>query len=368
MTATSKQRIPTQLIPEAERGHLPADLSKLGFGQLFTDHMYCADYRPDTGWAGPRIMPFQPLALSPAAMVLHYAQTVFEGLKAFGGPNGSVRIFRPDRNAARLAASCERINMPPVPIEMFLDAVRTLVDIERAWVPRAPGTALYIRPTVIATESVLGVRPSKEYLFFVILCPVGSYFPEGFKPINLWVSSDHVRAVRGGTGQAKTGGNYAASLLPGQLAAKQGFSQVLYLDAIERRYVEEVGAMNVMFVVDGERIVTPALTGTILAGVTRASAIELARHLGIPVEERPIAIDEVIDGLRPGRTGPGRITEIFGTGTAASIAPVGLLRYKDADHAVGNREVGPIARKLYDGLQAIQYGRTNDPFGWVVEI
>jgi len=352
-----------ELLPEDARRELPGDTSSLGFGKLLTNHMFCMDYKAGQGWHDARIVPYAPFQLDPAALVLHYAQTIFEGMKAFGGPGDDVILFRPDQNAARFQRSAERMCIAPVPVEQFLQAVTEVVKQERAWVPRDPGTALYIRPTLIATEPGLGVRPASEYLFYVLLSPVGPYFPEGFGPIELLVSDAHVRAVKGGVGEAKTGGNYAASLLAGQAASAKGFSQVLYLDAIEHRYIEEVGAMNMMFVFDGKTIATSPLTGSILPGVTRATVLELGRHLGYQVEERLLAIDEVVEGIRSGR-----VTEVFGTGTAASIAPVGALSYQDALYVVNERQIGPISQKLYDTLQGIQYGRLEDEFGWTVRV
>lgn len=363
MTATtSSLDIRLDLKPEADRGRCPDDASSLGFGSKFTDHMFCIDWR-EGQWQDARIVPFADVPLSPAALVLHYSQTVFEGLKAFGGPDDSAILFRPDQNAQRMYNSCERMCIPPLPVESFLEAVQTLVDVERAWIPRFPGTALYVRPTCIATEGVLGVRPAKEYLWFVILSPVGSYFAAGFKPVDLLVADKYVRASEGGVGEAKTGGNYAASLLAGKEAAAEGFSQVLWLDAKEHKYVEEVGAMNVMFAFEGKKLVTPALTGSILPGVTRKSVIELARDLGYTVEERALAIDEVIDGLRSGQ-----LKEVFGTGTAAAIAPVGKLRYKGEDFVINDHAVGPIAEEMYKALQDIQYGRVEDTRGWTVRV
>lgn len=357
----SEQQIRIETKPEAERGTLPADSAQLGFGSRFTDHMFCLDYR-DGGWHDARIQPYGPITLDPAALVLHYGQEVFEGMKAYRGVDGVIRLFRPDKNAERMARSCERMCMAVVEPTFFVEAIRQLVEVEQAWVPKDPGTALYIRPTMIATEAILGVRAAKEYLFYVICSPVGPYFPQGFKPIDLLVSKTYVRAVEGGVGNAKTGGNYAASLLAGKEAAAAGFSQVLYLDAKEHRYVEEVGAMNMMFAF-GETIVTPPLTGSILPGVTRMSVIELARGLGYKVEERPLDIAEVQAGARDGS-----LTEVFGTGTAAAIAPVGRLRHEGEDLLINDQQVGPVAEALYNALQDIQYGRADDSHGWTVTI
>ena len=338
---------------------IPADPAKLGFGQIFTNRMLTALWDVRQGWHDARIVPYGPIALDPAAKVYHYGQEVFEGLKAYRWEDGRVVLFRPGMNAARFNRSAARLALPEVPERLFLEGIDALVGLERDWIPSAAGTSLYIRPTLIAVEPTLGVRPSEQCLFFVILSPVGAYYAAGFHPVSILVEDHYVRAVPGGTGEAKTGGNYAASLLAGRKAKEQGFEQVLWLDAIHRRFVEEVGAMNIFFVV-GERLVTPRLTGSFLAGVTRDSVLALAPTLGYAVEEGTVAIDELLADIRAGR-----VTEAFGTGTAAVVSPVGVLGYKGEEIVVGDGGVGPVTRRLYDTLTGIQYGRLPDPFGWV---
>lgn len=341
---------------------LYTDPAQLGFGKVFTDHMFTMVYRKGEGWVEPKISKYRPFEIDPAAVVLHYSQEIFEGLKAYPTEDGRILLFRPEENAKRMYDSAERMCMAPVPIDNFLEAVQTLVDLEKRWIPKAPGTSMYIRPALFGAGAALGVHPADEYIFFVILTPVAAYFKEGFKPISLYVEDFYIRAAIGGVGNAKTGGNYAASLLAGAKAQEKGFSQVLWLDAREKKYVEEVGAMNIFFVF-GKKLVTPNLGGSILPGITRASVIELARSLGYQVDERPITIDEVMSGLNDGS-----LTEVFGTGTAAVISPVGSLYYKEKNHLVNNNQVGPITEELYTKLVDIQYGRAQDTFGWVKEI
>ncbi|MGE5598957.1 MAG: branched-chain amino acid aminotransferase [Bacteroidota bacterium] len=337
----------------------PADL---GFGKYYADRMLTRSYHAGRGWAEARIVPYQALPLDPAARALHYAQEIFEGLKAYAAEDGRILLFRPEENARRMNRSAERMCMPTMPEEDFLACLEALIKAEKRWIPRAAGTSLYIRPTMIGHEAALGVHPSSEYLFYIVLSPVGAYFKEGFKPIRLYVEDTYVRAAVGGVGEAKTGGNYAASLLAGRKAEEKGFSQVLWLDARERRYVEEVGAMNIFFVF-GRRLVTPALSGSILRGITRDSVLKLAPRLGYEVEERPIAIEEVTSGAADGS-----LTEAFGAGTAAVIAPVGSLHYRGRDYQITGDRVGEVSQRLYDELVGIQYGRRPDPFGWVREI
>jgi branched-chain amino acid aminotransferase len=338
------------------------DPAQLGFGKIFTDYMFTMNYRMGEGWVEPKIIPYAPFSIDPAAVVLHYSQEIFEGLKAYAAPDGRILLFRPEQNAKRMFRSAERLCMEPFPEEYFLEAIETLVNLEKRWIPKAPETSLYIRPTLVGLGSALGVHPASEYLFFVILSPVAAYYKEGFKPVKLAVEDYYVRSAVGGVGDAKTGGNYAASLMAGAKAEAKGFSQVLWLDAKEKRYVEEVGSMNIFFVF-GNKLVTPSLGGSILPGITRASVIELAKNLGYPVEERQISIDEVVNGLENGT-----LTEAFGSGTAAVISPVGSLQYKGQDHLVGNNLVGKITQELYTKLVDIQYGKTKDSFGWVKEI
>jgi branched-chain amino acid aminotransferase len=336
--------------------------SELTFGRFFTDHMFIMDYSTDRGWHNPRIVPYGPLSLDPAAAVLHYSQEIFEGLKAYRSPRDTILLFRPDMNAARLNRSAARLCMPTVDEELFLTALKTLVWLERDWVPRALGTSLYIRPTMIATEAFLGVRPSQTYCFFIILSPVGAYYAEGFNPVKILVEDYYVRAVPGGTGAAKTGGNYAASLAAAEEAQRKGYAQVLWLDGVERQYVEEVGSMNIAFVIDQE-LVTPPLTGSILAGVTRDTVLQLAKEWGLRVAERPITITEVFAAARNGR-----LSEAFGMGTAAVISPVSELSYKGETVTIRNGMVGPLAQRLFDEISALQRGLKPDRHKWVVEV
>jgi len=335
---------------------------ELGFGRYFTDHMFLMEATADQGWHNPRVVPYGPLTLEPSAAVLHYSQEIFEGLKAYRSPRDTVLLFRPDKNAARLNHSCERMCMPKMEEQLFLSAIKSVVATDRDWVPRAPGTSLYIRPAMIATEPFLGVRPSQSYLFFVILSPVGAYYAEGFNPVKILVEDHYVRAVRGGTGDAKTGGNYAASLAAAEEAHHKGYTQVLWLDGVERKYVEEVGSMNIAFVIDNE-LVTPSLNGSTLAGITRDTVLQLARDWGIRVAERQISIGEVFTASKNGR-----LSEVFVMGTAAVISPVSELAYKDEKLAIGDGKVGPLAQRLFDDISAIQRGLKPDPHGWVVEI
>jgi branched-chain amino acid aminotransferase len=335
---------------------------ELVFGRTFTDHMFLLDGVADQGWQNPRVVPYGPLSLDPSAAVLHYSQEIFEGLKAYRSPRDTVLLFRPDKNAVRMRRSAARMCMPSVDEELFIEAIKKLVAIDKSWVPHAPGTSLYIRPAMIATEAFLGVRPAKTYSFFIILCPVGAYYAEGFNPVKILVEDKYVRAVKGGTGDAKTGGNYAASLAAGEEAHHHGCAQVLYLDGVERKYIEEVGSMNIAFVIDG-KLVTPALTGSILDGVTRDTVLQLARDWKIPIEERLITVDEVISAAASGR-----LSEAFGTGTAAVVSPVSGFVYKDEEVKVGNGKVGPLAQRFFDEISAIQRGLKPDPHGWVVEV
>lgn len=347
-----------KIIQAEQRKAKPTDEGALNFGQLYTDHMLTCEYTTQHGWGDMVIRPFAPLALSPAAMVLHYGQTIFEGLKAYYGENGQIRLFRPRDNFKRLQQSGHRVCIPPIDVDKAMQGLMALLKLERDWVPKAPGTSLYIRPVVIATEPHVGVHTSNNYLFFVILSPVGAYYPEGLAPIGIYVEDEYVRAVRGGTGSAKTGGNYAASLIAAEQAKKRGLSQVLWLDGVHRKYVEEVGAMNIMFKINGE-IVTPALEGSILPGITRDSILKLADHMGVAVRERRIAIDEVFEAAQSGA-----LEECFGTGTAAVVSPVGQLAWKDQAITIGGGKIGRLTQQLYDALTGIQYGHREDLFGW----
>lgn len=348
-------------LQEEELKPLFEDASKLSFGRVFTDRMFTMRYAKN-GWGQPKIEKYKNFNLDPSACAFHYSQEIFEGLKAYAAEDGRILLFRPDQNVKRMNRSAERLVMPTIPEEDMLQAIQDLVLSEKRWIPRAPGTSMYIRPTMIATEAFLGVHPSQEYIFYIILSPVGAYYKGGFQPIKLYVEDTFVRATVGGVGDIKTGGNYAASLMAGYRAQQKGFSQVLWLDGRQRKYVEEVGAMN-MFFVFGNKIVTPELSGSILPGITRDSVLKLAKYMGIETEERVISIDEVIEGISSGK-----ITEAFGSGTAAVISPVGSLYFKEKEYVLNNNQVGTVTQKLYDKLVDIQYGREEDPFGWVREI
>ena len=345
-------------LPPEKRGRLE-NHSNLPFGRIFTDHMFSMFFREGEGWQGACIKPYEPICLDPAAVVFHYSQTIFEGLKAYHGVDGRIRLFRPERNMARMNRSARRMCMPEIDPEFVLSAMKKLISIEREWVPKERGSSLYIRPLMMGTEAFLGVKPSSEYLFFIILSPVGPYYREGFNPVKIYVTDKYVRAVPGGVGDVKTGGNYAASLMASEEAKKLGYTQVLWLDAIERRYVEEVGTMNIFFYFEDE-LATPELTGSILPGITRESVIQITRDWGLKVTERRISIDEVIKGIESGR-----LKECFGTGTAAVISPVGCLAYKGKEFMINKGETGPLAQKLFDTLTGIQYGDQPDPYGWI---
>ena len=338
------------------------DDSQLGFGSIFTDHMFNMDFSPEKGWHNARIEPYGPLTLDPATMYLHYAQGVFEGLKAYKTAGGGVQLFRPRDNIKRLNRSARRLCIPQIDEGFLLQALKELITLEKDWVPSASGTSLYIRPTIIATDPFLGVRSSNTYRFFIILSPVGAYYAEGFNPIKIMVTRNYVRAVRGGVGEAKTPGNYAASLLAGNEAHDQGYTQVLWLDGVDQRYIEEVGSMNIFFVVDGD-IITPKLNGSILPGITRDSVIRLAGHWGLKPTERLIGIDELMEAHASGK-----LEEIFGSGTAAVISPVGEIKYGEKVITVTGGKVGPLAEKLYMAITDIQYGKAEDPMGWIEKV
>jgi branched-chain amino acid aminotransferase len=346
-----------------------AVLDKPGFGQSFTDHMVLATWTADLGWHDQKVTAYAPLRVSPAAAVLHYAQEIFEGLKAYRHEDGSVWAFRPEANAARFSRSAERLALPEVPQDEFIAALRALVTVDETWVPPAGSgeTSLYLRPYMIATEAALSVRPAHEVLFGVIASPAGPYFDTGPKPVSIWLSTTSIRATPGGTGAAKCGGNYAASLAALAEATENGCNQVIYLDAVERRWIEESGSMNVFFVYADGRIATPELSGSILAGVTRDSVLELAADLGHKVEERRISADEWRDGIRSGE-----ITETFATGTAAVITPIGRLAWSDGELTIGdhsvNDGVGPITASIRSTLLDLQYGRTPDTRGWLTRL
>jgi branched-chain amino acid aminotransferase len=350
-----------RIVQATSRKPKPKD-TELGFGQIFTDHMFVADFQEEKGWYDPRIEPYGPLSLEPACAVFHYAQAVFDGLKAFRGQDGRVRLFRPQRHIERLNRSAERLCIPPLDPGLGLSSLVELVRLEQAWVPSSVGTALYVRPTIIASEPFLGVRPAKSYIYFVILSPVGAYYKEGMNPVKIRVEDKYVRAVDGGMGGAKTGGNYAASLLASEDAHHAGFTQVLWLDGRERKYLDEVGTMNIMLRI-GDEVVTPPLTGTILPGVTRDSAVTLMREWGLSVSERPVAIEEVVAAARAGT-----LREVWGTGTAAVVSPVGELAYQGERFVINGGRIGELTRRLYVAIVDIQYARVPDTRGWTVAV
>lgn len=338
------------------------DVSRVGFGTVFTDHMFMLDYEEGRGWHSPRVVPYQSISLDPAAKVFHYGQTVFEGLKAYRTADGRILVFRPDQNFKRLNHSNDRMSIPHLDVELALEGLKKLVQTDRDWVPDTEGTSLYIRPFVIATEPVLGVAASKRYIFMIIMSPVGAYYAEGIRPVKIHVESEFVRAVPGGTGSAKTAGNYAASLKAQEEAAQEGYSQVLWLDGVHKKYVEEVGSMNVFFKVNG-KVITPALNGSILKGITRDSMIQLLQSWGVPVEERPVSIEELYEAHRAGT-----LEEAFGTGTAAVISPVGELNWRGEKLIINGGETGELSAKLYETLTGIQSGKLEDKLGWMVQV
>jgi branched-chain amino acid aminotransferase, group II len=346
---------------EAARKAKP-DESKLGFGKHFTDHMFTMKYKEGKGWHDAVIEPYRYLQLDPTAMCLHYGQEIFEGLKAYRGKNDEIYLFRPMENIKRMNASAERLCMPQMDEAFVLEALKKFVLLEKDWIPKGAGTSLYIRPTMIATEAALGVHPANEYLFFIVAGPVGAYYANGFSPTKIYVSEEYVRAAAGGTGCIKAAGNYAASLYASRIATNMGYTQVLWLDAKEKKYVEEVGTSNIFFLI-GDELITPPLAGTILPGVTRNSVIKLASHLGIKVVERPLAIDEVIAAA-----GKGTLKEVFASGTAAIVSPVGQIYFRKKEYLINNGKTGPVAEKLYNEILQIQYGLKEDPFNWRVKI
>lgn len=341
---------------------MPGNDNPLTFGTIFTDHMFVMNYETGKGWYNARVVPYQPLQLDPSAMVFHYGQEMFEGLKAYKAEDGRTLLFRPDKNIERANNTNRRICIPEINPEDFLDAIKTVVKIDDAWIPERPGTSLYIRPFIISTDAHLGVRPSDTYLFMIILSPVGAYYPEGLDPVKIWIEDEYVRAVKGGIGEAKTGGNYVASLAAQMKAHDEGYSQVLWLDGVERKYIEEVGAMNIFFKINGV-VVTPALNGSILPGVTRNSCLELCRAWGMQVEERKVSVDELVKAAEDGS-----LEECWGTGTAAVISPVGHLRYGERVMQIKEGGIGELSQKLYDTVTGIQEGKIEGPKGWVIEV
>jgi len=338
------------------------DNSNLGFGSIFTDYMFNMDYDPENGWNNPRIEPYAPIEMDPASIVLHYGQTVFEGMKAYRTDSGDIHFFRPKDNFKRLNRSCQILCIPEFDENSVFDYMKQLINLEKNWIPDAPETSLYIRPTIIGIDPFLGVRASNTYRFFIILSPVGAYYPEGFNPVKIWVTKNHVRAVRGGIGEAKTAGNYAASLRAAEEAHRNGYTQVLWLDGIRQKHIEEVGSMNIFFVIDNE-LITPMLNGSILPGITRDSLIALAKKWGITVKEKLISIDELIDAHKSEK-----LQEIFGSGTAAVISPVGEIKYGDTVLKIGSGKVGPLAQKFYNAITDIQYGKAEDSMGWIEKL
>ena len=332
------------------------------FGKNFSDHMFVMEYNAGKGWNNPKIVPYAEISLSPAAMVFHYGQELFEGLKAYRAASGKIQLFRPEKNVARMNWTCERLCIPELDPEFALEAIKAVVSFDSDWIPHEPEYSLYIRPFVIATDPFIGVKPSSSYLFMIILSPVGAYYPEGIDPVKIYVENEYVRAVKGGLGFAKAGANYAASLKAQDKAKKIGYTQVLWLDGVERKYVDEVGTMNVMFVIDG-KVVTPSLDGSILPGVTRDSAITLLKDWGYAVEERKLALSEIIEANKAGK-----LDEAFGTGTAAVISPIGTLNSDGEIIEINGGRIGPVARRLYDTIIGIQYGKIEDRHNWTLEL
>lgn len=349
-------------VPPEKMKPKPQDESKLGFGRIFTDHIFTVKYHVDKGWYDAMIEPYRPFSLEPTALCFHYGQEIFEGMKAYRSRNDEIFLFRPMENIKRMNASAERLCMPTIDPDLFLEALKKLVYIERDWIPRSRGASLYIRPVMIATEAALGLHHSSEYLFFIVMGPVGAYYPQGFSPTNIYVVEEYVRAVRGGIGYCKAGGNYAASLLASKQAMEKGYTQVLWLDAIERKYVEEVGTSNIFFVIEDE-LATPPLTGSILPGVTRDSIIHIAKKWGIPVSERLISIDEVFEASESGR-----LKEVFASGTAAIVSPVGKITYRGKTIIINEGKPGELTEKFYNEILQIQYGEKEDPFNWRVKV
>ena len=340
----------------------PTDESKLGFGHIFTDHMFVMNYDAGQGWHDARIVPYGEISLSPASMCLHYGQEIFEGLKAYRTADGTVQLFRPDENYKRMNVSAARMVIPQIDEEFMVEATKKLIEIEKDWVPHTDGASLYIRPFIFATDPYVGVKPADHYLFLIILSPSGPYYSTGLDPVKIYVEQKYVRAVRGGTGFAKTAANYAISLKGQDEAHNQDYEQVLWLDGVEQKYIEEVGSMNIFFVIDGE-VITPELTGSVLPGITRKSALEVCKSKGIKATERRITIQEVAEAYDAGK-----LDEVFGTGTAAVISPVGHLKWGDKVMTINNNEIGPISQMLYDTMTGIQWGKIEDTFGWTVKI
>ena len=335
---------------------------KLGFGQYFTDHMFLMEWNREKGWHNGGIRPYQKFQMDPASTVLHYGQAIFEGLKAYKREDGQIFLFRPTDNLDRMNMGAVRMSMPQIPVDDVIKALKALVYLDKEWIPKGEGATLYIRPTMIGVDPYLGLKPAGNYLFYIIMSPVGAYYSEGFSPTKIYVSTDYVRSVKGGVGYVKTAGNYAASMFATEEAHKAGYTQVLWLDACERKYIEEVGTSNIFFVL-GDKLVTPPLGGSILGGITRNSVIQLAESWDVEVEQRPVSIDEVVSGSRDGT-----LKEVFASGTAAVISPVGELFYNNSAYVINNGETGPLSMRLFEDLQAIQNGNTEDLFKWTVRV
>lgn len=338
------------------------DVSKVAFGTEFTDHMFIMDYTPEQGWHDARIVPFGNISLHPATTALHYGAEIFEGMKAYRTPEGKIQMFRPIENARRMNSSADRMCLPAIDENDMLEILETFVKVEADWVPSAPATSLYLRPFMFGCDEHLGVHTVHHSVFMIIASPVGSYYKEGINPVKIMIEDQDVRAVKGGTGYTKCGGNYAASTRAGERAAQKGYSQVLWLDGVERKYIEEVGAMNVMFKINGT-VVTPMLSGSILPGITRKSCIDVLKKAGIPVEERLLSVDELVEAMENGT-----LEEAFGCGTAAVVSPIGELCYKDKKYTVNGGKIGPVTQQLYDTLTGIQWGTAEDTFGWVYPV
>ncbi len=349
-------------IQKTQKAKAKPDQRNLGFGQYFSDHMFIMDYSVEKGWYDPRIIPYGPLSLDPSTMVFHYGQAIFEGLKAYRSADGKVFLFRPDMNMKRINNSNKRMSIPPIDEKFAVEAVKTLVSIDSDWIPTEPGTSLYVRPFIISTDPYLGVRASNTYKFIIILSPSGAYYPSGINPVKIMIENEYVRAVKGGTGFAKTPGNYAASLKAQEIAHEKGYVQVLWLDGVERKYIEEVGSMNVFFKI-GDEIITPSLDGSILPGITRNSCIQLLKKWGYKVTEKHLSVQELFDAHAKGK-----LAEAFGTGTAAVISPIGELNWYDKLVTVNNGEIGEVSARLYEAITGIQNGTVKDDFGWITEV
>ncbi|GHH99851.1 branched-chain amino acid aminotransferase [Neobacillus kokaensis] len=354
-----KQEI--QFVPRTELKAKP-DQTSLGFGKYYCDYMFSMDYNVENGWHDPKIVPYEPFMMEPAAMVFHYGQAIFEGLKAYKTGDGTIQLFRPEKNMKRLNDSCDRLCIPQIDEEFLLEAIKQLVIVEKDWIPQGEGTSLYIRPFIFSTEPYLGVRPSHQYKLLVILSPSGAYYGDQLSPVRIYVEEQYVRAVIGGVGHVKTAGNYAASMKAQEIAEENGYAQILWLDAKENKYVEEVGSMNIFFKINGE-VITPQLNGSILPGVTRDSVIQLLQHWNVPVRETRISIEEIFAAHERGE-----LEEVFGAGTAAVISPVGELTWNSDSIVINEKHIGEVSQRLYDAITGIQLGTLEDPFGWTLKV